>query len=525
MPSSYNWGYIAERQSYSCRGLKDGRCLYPRGKALGGTSVINSMLHTTGPKEDFIHWKELGIDGWDYEKEVLPAFKKVENSNLKHFHKSEYHGTNGEVSVENNPYSTPIVDIMIDGMQSIGYKEIDYNSDEYNGFGRLQANAKNGTRHSAFEAFIRPVLKRNNLHIMINTRATKVLINPETKEAYGVEIYRKGCKLEVFAKREVIVSAGTFNSPQLLILSGIGSTEDLEKLKIPQIANLPVGKIMHDHASFYGAIITTNMTLKLMDSFSVFAVAPHIINFISGQGYLTIPSSVEGLAFMRIGNASTPIANQPNIEFLTSTVNPVADGGFGFKLIKNFGDELFDGWLNSLVDNPNYVITIGITLLHPKSVGFMEVVSSNFFDSPKLYSNILKEQEDVETILEAIKFLKKLLNSPPLRKIDAKLFDKPIPMCKSHPFDSDDYWRCAIRVFSLPVHHQVGTCKMGSRSDKTAVVDSKLKVIGVENLRVIDTSVIPSAASAHTNSYSYMIGERGVEFIKMDHKEEINGLT
>ncbi|KAG5667860.1 hypothetical protein PVAND_015829 [Polypedilum vanderplanki] len=158
--SRYNWGYLAEKQEYSCRGLRDGQCAYPRGKALGGSSVINGMVYTRGSKGDFDHWKQLGIENWDYETQVLPAFKRSERANLKYFHKPEFHNISGSLSVTNSPYETPFAKIFINAMKSLNYSEIDLNSDDSIGVGRLQSNTLRGVRHSAFEAFIRPVLKR-----------------------------------------------------------------------------------------------------------------------------------------------------------------------------------------------------------------------------------------------------------------------------------------------------------------------------------------------------------------------------
>jgi len=516
--SRYNWGYIAEYQNYSCHGMIDGRCGYPRGKALGGSSVINGMLYTRGSKGDFDHWAKLGIDGWNYESHVLPAFKKSESADLKFFSKPEYHGKNGFLSIVSNPYSSPMLNVFVDGMKSLGYDEFDFNSDDSIGVGRMQSTTKNGKRHSAFESFIRPVLKRKNLQIMLNTRVTKILINPITKVAFGVEIYRNGRKSEFFAHREIILSAGTFHSPQILVHSGIGSSEDLKTLKIPKIVDLPVGKEMYDHLVFGGLIVTTDTPNEYANPFQFDVLRKLAEDWLHGRGLLTTPNGVEALGFIRLSEL-TPVESQPDIEIIMLGTNPVIDQGYGMKYGERVGNLLYDQWLKYFETYQNYTMTLGIVLLHPKSIGYLEIRSSNPFSRPNLYSNFLKEPEDVETILSAVRFTQKLIQTPPFQKINAKIYDKPMAMCESFEFDSDDYWRCAIRTFCLSLHHQVGTCKMGGKNDKTAVVDSRLKVIGVKNLRVIDTSVIPSATSAHTNALSFMIGERGADFIKMDHNE------
>jgi choline dehydrogenase-like flavoprotein len=225
----------------SLTGSIDGKCGFPRGKALGGTSVINGMLYTRGSKGDFDRWVELGNKGWDYEDYVLPAFKKSEKANLKFYHKPQYHNDSGLLSVVHNPYQTPIAKVFIEGNKAMGLREIDYNSDDSIGVAHLQANTLNGKRHSAYKSFIEPVLRRKNLHIMLNTHATKVLINPKTKVAYGVEILRRNRRISIKARKEVILSAGSFHSPQLLMLSGIGPKKDLQKIGVKPLVDLPVG--------------------------------------------------------------------------------------------------------------------------------------------------------------------------------------------------------------------------------------------------------------------------------------------
>lgn len=179
------------------------------------------MLYTRGTKEDFDHWVELGNKGWDYDDYVLPAFKKSEAAQLKFFHKPEFHNTSGYLSVVHNRYQTVSAQAFIDGNKAMGLEEIDYNADQNVGVSHLQANTIRGKRQSAYKAFIEPFLKRKNLHIMLNTRVTKVLIDPVTRDTYGVEFLRKKRRHKIVSRREVILSAGSFHSPQLLQLSGM----------------------------------------------------------------------------------------------------------------------------------------------------------------------------------------------------------------------------------------------------------------------------------------------------------------
>jgi choline dehydrogenase-like flavoprotein len=269
-------------------GLKNGRCAFPRGRALGGTSVINGMLYTRGSKEDFDHWVKLGNYGWDYDEFVLPAFKKHEKAMLKYYYKTNYHNDSGLLSVEHNPYKTPIADIFVEGNKAMGLKEIDYNSDENIGVSHLQANTQKGQRHSAYKAFIKPALKRQNLHIMLNTRVTKVLIDPKTKVAYGVQMLRKNRRMVVTARKEVILSAGSFHSPQLLMLSGIGPKADMERIGVPLLQDSPVGKEMYDHISFPGLLFITNLTNPRSDLLATQNMIARMLEYSRGEGYMTV---------------------------------------------------------------------------------------------------------------------------------------------------------------------------------------------------------------------------------------------
>ncbi|XP_070507004.1 glucose dehydrogenase [FAD, quinone]-like isoform X1 [Chironomus tepperi] len=518
----YNWGYLAERQPYSCLGSKDGRCGFPRGKALGGTSVINGMLYTRGSKEDFDTWVNLGNYGWDYYETVLPAFKKSERARLKFYHKSQFHNDTGYLSVVHNEFQTPIPKIFIDGNKAMGLDEIDYNADENIGVSYLQSNTLKGRRHSAYRSFIEPFLHRKNLHIMLNTRVTRVLIDSVTRIAYGVELLRKNRRHKIIARREVILSAGTFHSPQLLQLSGIGPREDLHRIGVPLLHDLPVGKEMYDHVSFPGLLFRSNLTNPILPFLEIQNTVQILGSFLQGKGFGTIPNGVESLAFIQTPTSNVPHPRLPNIELLLLTVAPHYDNGYAVKDSERMSDWLYDSVYKQLEGDTTYSFLIVISLLHPKSVGYLELKDRNIFNAPKFYSNFLKDPQDVESILEAVKYVVSLTKTKPFQNIGTRLHDVPIPTCAKYGFGSDDYWRCAIRTWCVTLHHQVGTCKMGPSEDSTAIVNPELKVYGVKRLRVIDTSIIPISTTSHTCAASYMIGEVGADMIKRDWERQSN---
>lgn len=478
------------------------------------------MLYTRGSKEDFDHWVEKGNYGWDYDEYVLPAFKKHEKAALKYYHKADYHNSSGSLSVEHNRYKTPIADIFVEANKAMGLKEIDYNSDENIGVSHLQANTYRGRRHSSYKAFIQPILSRKNLHIMLNTRATKVLIDPKTKVAYGVEMFRKNRRLAIRARKEVILSAGSFHSPQLLMLSGVGPKADLQKIGVPLLQDLPVGKEMYDHISFPGMLFTTNLTNLRNDLLAPQNMMGFLMDYMRGEGFMTVPNGVEVLSFIKTQTTNSPSPKLADIELILLALLPQTDRGYAVTESEKLQPSIYDAVFKQLEGGSTYTFLIVSELFHPRSVGYLELRDKNPFSSPKFYPNFFKEPEDVETILEAVKYILKLIETKPFKKIGTKLHNVSLPNCKQHKMGSDDYWRCAIRTFCVSLHHQVGTCKMGPSDDPTAIVSPELKVYGIKRLRVVDTSIIPTSTTSHTNAASSMIGERASDMIKKDWENQ-----
>lgn len=487
-------------------------CGFPRGKALGGSSVINYMIYNRGNANDFDRWAAAGNPGWSW-ADVHPLFLKSERAALKNLRNSPHHSSNGWLHVEDNQLVTPLADGFVQASKYMGMREVDYNSGEQLGVSYLQSNTMRGKRHSAYQAFIKPILHRPNLHIMVNTRATKVLINPKTKVAQGVEYLRQRKRLQVKARKEVILSAGTFLSPQLLMLSGVGDRKDLSRLGIPVIKDLPVGKVMYDHWSHLGPTFVTNTTGQSLNAER--AVQPeNIARFIQGEGPLTIPGGVEALSFhkTRVNNNRGP--KVPDIEIIFVSGGYQSDEGTGISRGMNVKPSIYNSIYKSLESPKIDAFSLMPMIFHPKSVGYMELKSSNPFHWPKLYPRFFSHPDDVETMLEGIKYALKLAQTPPFKKLGARLHDIPVPSCAHLHFGSDDYWRCSIRTLSSTLHHQISTCRMGPANDPTAVVSHELKVYGIDRLRIVDTSVVPHTITAHTNAVSFMIGEKAADLIK-----------
>lgn len=492
-------------------GREENRCATPHGRALGGSSVIYFLLHTRGNKRDFDRWAEAGNYGWSYD-EILPYFMKSEKANLGRYSDSPYHNKDGPWSVSLNSMKTPLAEAFVRANKMMGLNEIDYNARNQMGVAFVQSNTRNGRRQSAYRAFLEPILHRRNLHIMINTKVTKVLINPQTKTAYGVEFSRNNKKYRTMAKNEVILSSGTFHTPQLLTLSGIGMARDLQKIGIPIIKQLPVGRNMHDHITFAELTFVTNKT----SDYNFMTYINNAFLYMRGEGMLTLPSGVEALSFIKTPTNNSRGADVPDIELVFTPGTVVADRGFGIMAGGRMKREVYEKVYRPLEDSPHLNFLISLMLFHPKSVGRVEIPSANPFSDPKIHGNYFTDSNDIETILQGIKYVLKLIKMEPFSSMGTRVHSIPIPYCAHHHFGSDDYWRCAIKTMAFSIQHQVGTSKMGPEGDHTAVVSPELKVHGIKKLRVVDCSVIPEAPTAHTNAISVMIGERAADLIKSD---------
>ena len=496
-------------------GMNDRRCAFIRGRGIGGTSIINYMIYSRGHQSDFDRWSAAGNNGWSY-KDVLPYFLKSERSTLQNLRDSSNHNSDGELSVEYNRFKTKIAEDFVGANKFLGQQEIDYNSGDNLGVSYVQTNSLHGKRHSAYRAFIEPILDRPNLHIMLNSQVTKVIIDPDTKTASGVELVRFKRSMRFDATKEVILAAGAFHSPQLLMLSGVGVKEDLEKHGITSIYELPVGKTMFDHVFHFGLTFIFNTTGNSFNLHELLS-SQTFFDYLNGQGPLTVNRGGEALSFIRTKYATS---EAPDIEILSTAASLHSDFSQTLRAL-NIKKEIYEKNYKPLIANNVDTFTALIVLLHPKSVGQLELQNSDPMSPPKFMPNYLQHPDDVETMLEGVKFALKLLETPQFQMHGARLNPIPLSSCTGVEFASDDYWRCSIRTMSSSFHDQAGTCKMGPATDETAVVSPELKVHGIDRLRIVDTSVIPESSSGHLSALSYMIGEKAANMMKAEWGHDI----
>lgn len=399
--TGYNWGYKSEKLETACLGLIDQKCNIPRGKALGGTSVINFLLYTRGNKRDFDEWASFGNIGWSYEN-VLPYFKKSENCTLCKNIQRSFHGFEGYLNVEKLRYSTPILNSFLTAGIHFGYNISDPNGRANLGFSKVQATMRNGARCSASKAFLKTAHQRNNLHISAKSIVTKILIDPSTKRAFGVEFVKDNRKFSIRATKEVIVSAGSINSPQLLMLSGVGPKNDLEHLNIPVIKDLKVGYNLQDHMALSTLAFLVNESVTISD----YGVQnpTHILDYlINSKGPYTIPGGAQGLAFVKTRYASNENDDYPDIELVLGSGALNGDLYGSLRNLLGIPDEFFRRVYGTVLNQPAF--SIAPILMRPKSKGRVALKSSNPFRWPVIKANYLEEERDVKVMVEGIKMV------------------------------------------------------------------------------------------------------------------------
>ncbi|CAH0548916.1 unnamed protein product [Brassicogethes aeneus] len=505
-----NWKYKTEPSKKFCMGMDNGQCNWPRGKVIGGSSVLNYMIYTRGNRRDYDHWSAMGNSGWSFE-DVLPYFKKVENFSIPAYQDSPYHSQEGHLGVSYAPFKTKIADAIIEASQQNGFDYVDYNGAKQVGVSRLQVSLRDGVRESSSRAYLHPIRDRPNLHVKKQAMVSKILIDPNTKQTVGVEFVRDNVPYRVKASKEVILSGGAINSPQLLMLSGVGPKKHLTKMGLPVISNLKVGHNLMDHIALGGLTFIVNNTFKSLRTDKIITTENLKLYFNEHKGPMTIPGGCEVLIFQDLENP-TDKDGYPDIEILFQGGSIVSDP----VLRKDFGitDEIYDAVYKPIQDEETFMAFP--MLLRPKSRGRIMLKSPSYQHKPYIFPNYFAEQDDIDTIIKGVRLILNITSQPALQKIGAKLHAIPIPQCAHLGFGTDPYFECMARHFTFTIYHQSGTCKMGPRSDKRAVVDPRLRVYGVKGLRVVDASVIPEIPAAHTNAPTFMIAEKGSDMIKQD---------
>jgi len=473
--AKYDWNY----ETLPDPSRHDRTGIWPRGKLLGGSSSINGMIYVRGHQDDYNHWAQLGNKGWSYE-DVLPYFKNLESNERDD---PAYYGKDGPLKVRPvkgaHPLSHQFVEACVE--QGLPHNP-DYNAAHQEAACLLHVNQSPRMRYSSAQAFLQPARKRANLDIETGAQASRIIF--EGKRATGIEYIQKGEKKTAHAAREVILSGGSINSPQLLMLSGVGPAAHLKDKNIEVIADLAgVGQNLQEHACI-PMRAEVNMKTFNMEQNAWSALKYGAQWAFQGKGPLTTVI-FQALAFAKTNEK----LSYPDIQ--------IHFGPIGYEAADN---EV------KLLDCP--AITMQPNVNRSRSRGELTLKSNNPLDHPLIQPNMLGDEYDVKTLIEGGKFCRKLYQSEALKPYFVKEL-LPDPAVKS-----DEDWEDFVREYSGPVFHPVGTCKMGV--DAMSVVDPELKVQGFEGLRVIDGSVMPQVISGNTNAACLMIGAKGAHMILAD---------
>ncbi|XP_028138199.1 glucose dehydrogenase [FAD, quinone] [Diabrotica virgifera virgifera] len=499
-----DWQYKTEPSETSCLAFKDGQCRWPRGKVLGGTSTINAMLYMRGDKRDYDHWAELGNVGWDWNS-VLEHYKQLEN--MKYLHASEQYGRDGLLELTKYDSGHPITQAITEANELLGYPVLaEENPERPLGSIIGSMTISEGARENSAKAFLGRIKERVNLYSAIHSYVQKIVIDPETKSAKAVEVKIGEKIVTLKAKKEIILSAGAINSPQVLMLSGLGPKEHLQELGIPVIKNLPVGYNLEDHVIHIGFDVSLKVESLLIPN----KLGTIYKYFRHNEGELAGISMTNLLNFINTKNDSA----YPNICYHYFFCPP-SDPYLLPEIAKVSGltDEIFLSKKDAAYSRP--FLSLYSTVLNPKSKGRILLRSKDPGEKPLIHAGYFTDQnnEDIEVMLESIRYAEKLIDTPPFKQYDAQLVKLNLPKCEKYEYRSDDYWKCSIRHLSSTIYHPVGTCKMAPKEDGSSVVDSRLRVHGVKNLRVADASIMPKIVSANTNAPSMMIGHKAAVMI------------
>jgi choline dehydrogenase len=472
-----NWNYYTEPMP----ALRGRQMYWPRGKGLGGSSSINGMIYIRGHRNDFDNWRDLGNPGWGYD-DVLPYFKSIEHNERG---ADDYRGANGPLWVSDPAVKMSSSFDFIESAQRVGIPRTeDLNGVLHDGVGFMQHTIRDGRRQSAYVAFVKPILNRPNLMIRTGCLVERILF--ENKQATGVEVMSNGERQTIVAAREVILSAGSLNSPQVLMLSGIGPGAELQRHGIKEVHDLPgVGENLQDH--FY-----VHTAWRSTESSSYNRNIRGLTKYLEGARYLATHGGYLALGTSQV---AAFVKSRPDVDYADLQIS--------------FRPMTFTYHQNGYVEvDREPGMGVSVFILRPHTTGAVTLRSANPADTPKLTPNFLTDEDDVRAMMSGVWKIREIMTTNP---IASRVIQEHVP---GQQIQTDAELFNFMAETGNTAAHQTSTCKMGR--DALSVVDERLRVRGVERLRVVDASIMPHVTSGNTNAPSLMIGAKGADMILSD---------
>jgi choline dehydrogenase len=462
--SNYDWQYKTQSQKYSCKAFKDEKCSWTLGKILGGSHRINNMIYHRGNQSDY----EDLIDLEEFEE----LFSSYESS----------------TPISEGKFHSKVAESFIKAAKFLGFED----------FGLTNLTHTNGSRFT----HAKKLMNYENVDIVTNAFATRILFSDQNpKNPIGIE-YEKFGRLRQAYGNKIVLSAGVIGSPRLLMLSGIGPKDDLEKIGIKNIENLPVGENLQDH-------ISTGLDLIFLNQTSGVSMK-EILNPLNLLTDFHSFNGCDAMGFVSLNKSGT----STDLSFMLVPMEVNSDYGAHLRHIANIKDEIWENHFSK--DTNSFPITILPILLKPKSRGFLKLQTKDYKVSPIINPNYLSDVEDVKKLISGIRIIQQIINTSEMQKFGAEINPKSFPGCENIIFDSYDYWECYIRHVTLSIYHQSGTCKMGDESDPSTVVLKNFQVKNIPNLYVVDGSILPIPPSANPHATITMFAQKFVKLMTLN---------
>ena len=472
----FNWGYEGEPEPFA----NDRRLRQPRGKGLGGSSMINGMLYARGHARDYDEWRQLGLEGWSYD-DVLPYFKKSEN----HWGAADhYHGKGGPLSITKHIPDDKLFPRFMEAVNKLGYKtQIDHHGPDQEGWGSPDISIHQGRRGSTAARFLFPAMKRPNLKVVTGALATRLEV--QNGRAVALHYRQDGQDHRLQAEREIVLSGGAFNTPQLMLLSGIGPADELRELGIDVIHDLPgVGRNLQDHPSI-AMVWNADREVTLTNDLRFDRLTRSVIEWgLFGKGRIAnMPVTTNGFIKTR------PELERPDAQCLFQPTSILARP-----------------WFPGIKAPQPDVVAMACVLLRPEGRGWVKLASADPTDKPRILANVLSTENDRAFFRRIIPQIRQILATSPLADV---VKGEMLPGPNVNSMEEMDAW---VRQFIGCAMHPVGTCAMGTGPD--AVCDAQLRVRGIDALRIADASVMPRIVGGNTNAAAIMIGEKAADLIR-----------